>query len=83
MQPECCSPDVQPDMSPVLTVSGGMGVVPDMVTGRAFRSQVLKPTPMLPSASASRLGYRHPSLAPHLHYQQCSSGPTSEMFQNS
>ena len=61
------SPDVQPAMSPVLTVSGGMGVVPDTVTCRGFRSHTRKPTPMRPSASASRLGYRHPCTLPHLH----------------
>lgn len=43
-------------MSPVLTVSGGMGVVPDTVTGRAFRSHALNPTPIAPSASASEFG---------------------------
>ncbi len=60
-------PEVHPAISPVLTVSGGIGVVPDTVTGRAFRSHTRKPTPIRPSASASRLGYRHPCTSPHLH----------------
>jgi hypothetical protein len=60
------APDVQAAMSPVRAVSGGRGVVPDTVTGRALRSQVRNGTPMLPSASRRMSGNRHPSAAPHL-----------------
>jgi hypothetical protein len=78
------SPDVQAAMSPVRVVSGGSAVVPDTVIGAALKSHVRKATPILPSASARLLGYRHPSAAPHLpndafhvrHYLGTSSSTT-------
>lgn len=60
------APDVQAAMSPVRAVSGGSGVVPDTVMGRALKSHARKLTPMVPSASRRFPGNRHPSAAPHL-----------------